>query len=68
MAVDRMQWGAEAWQYADLYMPDDPSPFQKDEGIPCIMLIHGGFWKFGRSFCCLPTRDDGNCGLLACLR
>ena len=45
MAVDRMQWGAEAWQYADLYMPDDPSAFQKDEGIPCIMLIHGGFWK-----------------------
>ena len=45
MAVDRMQWGAEAWQYADLSMPDDPSPFQKDEGIPCIMLIHGGFWK-----------------------
>ena len=45
MAVDRMQWGAESWQYADLYMPDDPSPFQKDEGIPCIMLIHGGFWK-----------------------
>ena len=38
-------WGAEAWQIADLYMPDDPSPFQKDEGIPCVMLIHGGFWK-----------------------
>ena len=45
MAVDRMQWGAESWQYADLYMPDDPSPYQKDVGIPCIMLIHGGFWK-----------------------
>ena len=45
MAVDRVQWGAEAWQIADLYMPDDPSPFQKDEGIPCVMLIHGGFWK-----------------------
>ncbi|RJU88926.1 MAG: hypothetical protein DWC01_07695 [Candidatus Poseidoniales archaeon] len=45
MAVDRMQWGAEPWQFADLYMPDDPSAFQKDEGIPCIMLIHGGFWK-----------------------
>ena len=45
MAVDRMQWGAEEWQYADLYMPDQPSPFQKDEGVPCIMLIHGGFWK-----------------------
>ena len=45
MAVDRMQWGAESWQYADLYMPDDPSPFQNDVGIPCIMLIHGGFWK-----------------------
>lgn len=45
MAVDRMQWGAEAWQHADLYMPDDPSPFQKGQGIPCIMLIHGGFWK-----------------------
>ena len=45
MAVDRMQWGAEAWQFADLYMPDEPSPFQRDEGVPCIMLIHGGFWK-----------------------
>jgi dipeptidyl aminopeptidase/acylaminoacyl peptidase len=45
MAVDRMQWGAEPWQYADLYMPDDPSPYQKDVGIPCVMLIHGGFWK-----------------------
>ena len=45
MAVDRMQWGAEDWQFADLHMPDDPSPFQKDGGIPCIMLIHGGFWK-----------------------
>ncbi|MDB4604970.1 alpha/beta hydrolase, partial [bacterium] len=45
MAVDRMQWGAEPWQFADLYMPDDPSAFQKDEGIPCVMLIHGGFWK-----------------------
>ena len=45
MAVDRMQWGAEKWQYADLYMPDDPSPFQNDAGLPCVMLIHGGFWK-----------------------
>ena len=45
MAVDRVQWGAEAWQHADLYMPDDPSPFQKDEGVPCVVLIHGGFWK-----------------------
>ena len=45
MAVDRMQWGAEPWQFADLYMPDEPSPFQRDEGVPCIMLIHGGFWK-----------------------
>ena len=40
-----MQWGAEEWQYADLYMPDDPSPFQRNVGVPCIMLIHGGFWK-----------------------
>ena len=45
MPVDRMQWGAEDWQFADLYMPDEPSPYQKDEGIPCVMLIHGGFWK-----------------------
>ena len=45
LAVDRMQWGAEDWQFADLYMPDAPSPYQKVEGIPCIMLIHGGFWK-----------------------
>ena len=45
MVVDRMQWGAEPWQIADLTMPDDPSPFQKDEGVPCIMLLHGGFWK-----------------------
>jgi len=45
MAVDRMQWGAEEWQFADLYMPDDPSPYQKGPGIPCVMLIHGGFWK-----------------------
>ena len=45
MAVVRKQWGAEPWQHADLYMPDDPSPFQKEEGVPCIMLIHGGFWK-----------------------
>ena len=45
MVVDRMQWGAEPWQFADLTMPDDPSPFQKDEGVPCIMLLHGGFWK-----------------------
>ena len=40
-----MQWGAESWQYADLHMPDEPSPFQNDHGVPCIMLIHGGFWK-----------------------
>lgn len=40
-----MQWGAEVWQFADLTMPDDPSPFQKDVGVPCIMLLHGGFWK-----------------------
>jgi len=45
MAVDRMQWGAENWQYADLYMPDDESPYNNEHGIPCIMLIHGGFWK-----------------------
>ena len=45
LPVDRMQWGAEDWQFADLYMPDEPSDYQKDEGIPCIMLIHGGFWK-----------------------
>ena len=40
-----MQWGAEDWQFADLYMPDEPSPYQKDEGVPCVMLIHGGFWR-----------------------
>ena len=45
MGVDRMQWGAEEWQFADLYMPDDPSPYQTENGLPCIMLIHGGFWK-----------------------
>ena len=45
MPVDRMQWGAEAWQFADLHMPDEPSPFQNDHGVPCVMLIHGGFWK-----------------------
>ena len=45
LSVDRIQWGAEHWQFADLHMPDDPSPYQKDEGIPCVMLIHGGFWK-----------------------
>ena len=45
MGVDRMQWGAEEWQFADLYMPDDASPYQTENGLPCIMLIHGGFWK-----------------------
>ena len=45
MPVDRMQWGAEEWQFADLYMPDEPSPYQKEVGVPCVMLIHGGFWK-----------------------
>lgn len=45
MAVDRMQWGAEEWQFADLYMPDNESPFANEHGLPCIMLIHGGFWK-----------------------
>ena len=45
MAVDRMQWGAEEWQFADLYMPDEESPFTTEHGIPCVMLIHGGFWK-----------------------
>mgnify|MGYP001240829494 CR=1 FL=1 len=45
LAVDRMQWGAEDWQYADLYMPDATSPYQNANGVPCVMLIHGGFWK-----------------------
>lgn len=45
MGVDRMQWGAEKWQYADLYMPEETSPFQNQNGVPCVMLIHGGFWK-----------------------
>jgi dipeptidyl aminopeptidase/acylaminoacyl peptidase len=45
MAVKRVPWGAESWQHADLHMPDDPSGFQRDEGVPCVMLIHGGFWK-----------------------
>lgn len=45
MAVDRMQWGAEEWQFADLYMPENESPFANEQGLPCIMLIHGGFWK-----------------------
>ena len=45
MAVDRMQWGAEEWQFADLYMPENESPFANEHGLPCIMLIHGGFWK-----------------------
>lgn len=45
MAVDRMRWGAEEWQFADLYMPDNESPFANEHGLPCVMLIHGGFWK-----------------------
>ena len=40
-----MQWGAEKWQFADLYMPDEDAPFASEHGIPCVMLIHGGFWK-----------------------
>jgi dipeptidyl aminopeptidase/acylaminoacyl peptidase len=40
-----MQWGAEEWQFADLYMPDNESPFANEHGLPCVMLIHGGFWK-----------------------
>ena len=40
-----MQWGAEKWQIADLYMPNDKSPFETEHGVPCVMLIHGGFWK-----------------------
>ena len=40
-----MQWGAEEWQFADLYMPDEPSEYQNNVGVPCVMLIHGGFWK-----------------------
>ena len=43
--VDRMQWGASDWQYADLYMPEEESEFDKGHGVPCVMLIHGGFWK-----------------------
>ena len=43
--VTRMQWGASDWQFADLYMPDEPSEFDKGHGVPCVMLIHGGFWK-----------------------
>lgn len=43
--ITRMQWGASDWQYADLYMPDEPSEFDKGHGVPCVMLIHGGFWK-----------------------
>ena len=26
-------------------MPDEPSEFDKGHGVPCVMLIHGGFWK-----------------------
>ena len=43
--VTRMQWGASDWQFADLYMPDEHSEFDKGHGVPCVMLIHGGFWK-----------------------
>ena len=27
--VDRMQWGASDWQYADLYMPEEESELTK---------------------------------------
>jgi dipeptidyl aminopeptidase/acylaminoacyl peptidase len=26
-------------------MPDIESPFANEHGLPCVMLIHGGFWK-----------------------
>ena len=26
-------------------MPDEDSPFASKHGVPCVMLIHGGFWK-----------------------
>ena len=44
LPVDRMQWGAEEWQFADLYMQMNHL-LTKDEGVPCVMLIHGGFWR-----------------------
>lgn len=67
MAVDRMQWGAEDWQVADLYMPDEPSPYQKDIGIPCMMLIHGGFWKseYGMDLMAPIAEDLAESGIAA---
>ena len=67
MAVDRMQWGAEDWQVADLYMPNDPSPYQKDIGIPCMMLIHGGFWKseYGMDLMAPIAEDLAESGIAA---
>jgi dipeptidyl aminopeptidase/acylaminoacyl peptidase len=67
MAVDRMQWGAEDWQVADLYMPNDPSPYQKDVGIPCMMLIHGGFWKseYGMDLMAPIAEDLAESGIAA---
>ena len=58
MAVDRMQWGAEEWQYADLHMPDDPSPYENDAGLPCVMLMYDDNCNTIQYYLCVFSIDE----------
>ncbi|GCE29214.1 hypothetical protein KDA_46980 [Dictyobacter alpinus] len=38
-SFDRLAYGADPFQYGELYVPEGPGPH------PVVALIHGGFWR-----------------------
>ncbi len=45
MGVREVRWGDGPDHVADLHMPDEEGPYTTEHGTPCLMLLHGGFWR-----------------------
>ncbi len=45
MVVREVHWGDGPDHVADLHLPPEERRFTTEHGTPCVMLLHGGFWR-----------------------
>lgn len=45
MVAREVRWGDGPDHVADLHLPHEEGPFTTEHGTPCVMLLHGGFWR-----------------------
>jgi len=66
MVAREVRWGDGADHVADLHLPREEGRFTTAHGTPCVMLLHGGFWRkaYDRSLMTPLAEHLANLGLI----